>query len=273
MTYMRKLILQIGLAALVWLMALAPTPVSAAAAEMTPTVKAAFDKMVDGAEPSLGSRLSLVYKDLLTLGEQNKTWDQTIKTIHTENTQRLAQIREQLKHLDADKRSSLEQECKQTKAQYEPLFAAYTTLNRQIAVARLFKSKEVNAALRAQAEAMKLPLQVAHQEVKAKSDAVKAVKSSTAKTIKRVRATITETGSLQAELKAKRKAITSLNRSFTTAWKQVSPAVRKGNATATLGALTDAVSSSRQRNEQKQASYALETGIRDILQKAESQLK
>jgi hypothetical protein len=207
------------------------------------------------------------------LEEQDKTWDQSIKTIHTENAQQLAQIREQLKHLDADKRSQLEQEYKQTKAQYEPLYSAYTALNRQIALARLFKSKEVNAALRAQAEAMKLPLQAARLDVKAKSDAVKAVKSSTAKTIKRVRATIAETSSLQAELKAKRKAITSLNRSFTAAWRHVNPAVRKGDATATLGALTDAASNSRQRNEQKQASYALETEIRDILQKAESQLK
>jgi hypothetical protein len=270
---MRKLILRTGLAALVWLMALIPVHANAAATKMAPTVKSAFDKMAASAEPSLGSRLNLTYSELLSLEKQNVEWDYTIKSIHTDNAKRLADIREQLKHVDADKRSKLEQQYKQTKEQYEPLFASYTALNRQIAIARLFKSKEVNAALRAQADAMKLPLQAARQDVKAKSDALKAVKSAIAKTVKRVRATIAETKSPQAGLKAKRKSITALNRSYTAAWKRVSPAVRKGDSNGTLAALTDAVSISRQRNEQKQASYALETEIRDILQKAKSQLE
>jgi hypothetical protein len=88
-----------------------------------------------------------------------------------------------------------------------------------------------------------------------------------------VRSTIAETSSLQAELKAKRKSIAALNRSYTAAWKRVTPAVRKGDADGSLAALTDAVSSSRQRNEQKQSCYALETEIRDILQRAKTQLE
>lgn len=252
---------------------LAAVPVRAASVEMSSTVKAGFDKIVASADSSLASRLTATYQDLTTLQGQNEEWDQNNAKIHTENADRLSQFGKEMEQLDAEKRQKLEQQYKQAKEKYAPLFDSYSALNKQIMIARFFRSKEVNAALRAQADAMKIPLDLARRDSKAKLDAWNAAKSSAANTVKRVRQTIDETKPLQDQIKAKKKSITALNGQFTEAWKLFSPAVKKGDASAAMAALNGAVSSARQRNDEKEAIYALEVGIRDILQRAKSQLE
>jgi hypothetical protein len=261
----------------VWLFVLigllAGGQVKAASVEMAPTVKASFDKMAASADRSVASRLTSAYQDVLTLDERNRGWDQNVAAVHSENADRLSALSEQLKHLDADKRQQLEEDYRQAKQRYQPLFDTYKALNKQVAFARLFKSKEASVALRAQADAMKMPLDLARQEIKTKLDAWNGAKKSTADTVKRVRATIAETKPLQDQIKAKKKSITSMNQRFSEVWKSFSPAARKGDAAAALHALTGAVSAAQQRNDLKEGVYALEIGIRDILQRAKNQLE
>ncbi|WP_082053632.1 hypothetical protein [Gordoniibacillus kamchatkensis] len=267
---MRKLN-KVWLIVVLGLLVAAP-PVGAASVEMAPTVKAAFDKMVASADSSLASRMTLTYQDLATLQTQNEEWDRNNGAIHADNSERLSQFSKEMKQLDAEKRQKLELEYKQTREKYEPLFNSYSALNKQIVVAKFFKSKEVNAALRAQAEAMKIPVQLAREDIKAKLDAWNAAKQSTADTVKRVRQTLAETKPLQDQIKAKKKSVTSLNGRFSEAWKGFSPAVKKADASAAMNALTEAVSISRQRNDLKESIYALEVNIKDILQRAKRQL-
>ncbi|MFC0213250.1 hypothetical protein ACFFK0_12450 [Paenibacillus chartarius] len=251
----------------------AASSVSAASVEMSKTTQAGFDKMVASADSSLASRISQQYQDLLMLQQQNDQWDEKLTVINKENAAQLSQFSKDLKQLDADKQARLENEYKQAKERYQPLFDSYTAVNKQITFARWLKGKEAVELLRAQAAALKIPVQLARQDIKNKLDAWNAAKKATSQVAAKVKQTIAETKPLQDQIKAKKKSITSLNSQVKTAWKPFSPAVKKGDTTATLSSLSGVVSLTRQKNVQKEGIYALEIGIRDILQRAKAQMK
>ncbi|MBP1994052.1 hypothetical protein [Paenibacillus eucommiae] len=245
---------------------------TAAAIEFTAAVKTALDKTTAAANSATASKINTLYSELITLQTQDRSWDDKIKAIHYKNEEAIILLRKQIKLIDAEKLSKLEIQVNQTRERYKPLFALSTSINQQIKTAKSLKNKNLNTFLQAQATSIKIAVQLARQDIKAKESALKSAKDSTAKTIKRLRGMLAETDPIHVQIKAERSKITVPKKNISTEWKNFNQAIKKSNATSSLNSLTSLVTHSRQVNGYKQKIHTLELKIGDIIIAARAQL-
>lgn len=250
----------------------APTAITAASLELSASMKTALGKMTAAADSSLKGKINTLYSDLLNLQEQDQNWDARIKTLHYKNEETLIVLRRQIKQIDADKLNKLEIQVNQTRDRYKPLFALYTSLNKQIAAAKPLKNKVLNAMLRLQADSMKTVYQLARQDIRTKENALKAAKDSAAKTIKKIRETLADIDPINVQIKAERSATNTPRKRVSTEWINFKYAVKKSDAKSTLDSLTTLVPLSHQIVYQKQKIHTLEKKISDTILKAKAQI-
>ncbi|WP_147304128.1 hypothetical protein [Cohnella lupini] len=247
--------------------------VSAATVELTVPIKTSFDKTVAAAtDKQISAKLNLLYVDFGTLLKQDLTDEAKIKALHYRNEEDLIAVRKQIRDIDADKLSKLTLQVKSTKDRYKPLFEAYTSANKQITLARPFKNKTLNALLRAQADALKLSVQYAREDIKAKEAALSAAKTSTSLKIKKARESLSAIDPLNVQIRAHRSAAGLPRGSLSPVWTNFKYAIKKTEAKGTLDSLSTLVMLSRQIADKQQKIYALEVRIADIIVQTKTQI-
>ncbi|KIL37559.1 hypothetical protein SD71_02785 [Cohnella kolymensis] len=259
------------LAALVCLTSI-PAAMSAATVELTAPIKAAFDKTAASADGKTAAVMSSLYNALGIYQEEDRNWEGKIKALHYQNEQALIAVRKQIKEIDADKLKKLDTEVKQTRERYKPLFAGYTALNKQISASRKLKNKNLTAALSAQADVMKLAVQLARQDIDAKETALKTAKDSTARTIKTLRDALAAIDPLKVQITAQRSAASLPRKGLSPVWTNFKYAIKKTDAKRTFDSLETLVFLSRQIVQQQQKIHALETRISGIISKVKAQI-
>jgi hypothetical protein len=243
----------------------APTSMLAAPAQLSITAKSALEKVISNADANTANSLRLQYSTLLTSQEQEQVWDGKIKTMHYKNEEALIIVRKQIKLIDADKLIKLDTQVKQTKERYKPLFDSYTSLNKQIDVARILKNKELNSLLRSQADVMKIAVQLARQDIRNKEDMFKTAKDSMTKNAKKLRADLSDIDPIKVKIKSERSQMDKSKQRFTSEWKTLNSSVKKGDAKSILSSLTSLIATAKQVNEHKLTIYGYEDKINGIL--------
>lgn len=261
----------------VWLSALtllimAPTGASAATLEVTKTMKTSLDKMMTDPTSSQAEQIRSQYNELLSLQEQSVDWDSKTKALHAENGKTYSFLSKQLKEVDASKLDKLKADITKAKDQYQPLCNQYTSLNKQITLARLFQSKTLSSQLRAQAEALKFPIQLARMDIDRKEELYKDAKDNNAKTVKQIRSTLAGTESVNQQIKAKQTSMKSASSRITPVWNQFKEALKQKSNNQAYSSLAFVNSLFRQLNEEKQSVYQLEVKISEIYAAAKAQL-
>jgi hypothetical protein len=246
--------------------------VSAAAVELTMPVKSAFDATAAVADSQTAAKMNLLYRDLGVLLAQDRDSEVKIKALHYRNEEQLIALRKQIQVIDADKLNKLEAQVKQTRERYKPLFAMYTSLNQQITVARSMKNKTLNAVLRTKADAMRLAVQLARQEIKSEVAALQTAKAATNRKIQTARETLAAIDPLKVQVKSQRNAASLPRTSLSPVWTNFKHAIKKSEAKSTLDSLATLVMFTRQIAEQQQKIYALEGKITDILVKTKARI-
>lgn len=249
-----------------------PTVMNAATVELTASIKSAFDKTVESADGKTAPVMTSMYNALRIYQEEDRNWEAKIKAIHYQNAETLIAVSKQIRAVDADKLSKLTAEVQQTKDRYKPMFSLYTSLNKQISAARSAKNKNLSALLRAQADGMKLPLQLARQDIQAKEAALKVAKDATAKTVKTLRAKLAEIDPVKVQINAQRSAASLPRKGLSPVWTNFKYAIRKGDAKRAFDSLETLVYLSRQIVVQQQKIHALETKITGIIAKVKAEI-
>ncbi|MFC5469318.1 hypothetical protein ACFPPD_11350 [Cohnella suwonensis] len=248
------------------LAAAVPAPfASAAAVELTAPIKAAFDATVKAADAGNAAKLTRLYADLAALLAQDVALEARIKTAHFANEEAIGAARKRIRDIDADKLAKLDAQVKQAKERYRPLFDAYAGLNKQITAARLLKNKTLNSLLRTQADAMKLPVQLAREDIRAKTEAHQDAKATAARKIKSARDWLSAVEPLQTQIKAHRSAAGLPRSSRSPAWTNFKHASKKSEVRGTLDSLGMLTTLSRQIVERQQKILALEGKIAEIV--------
>lgn len=250
----------------------APTALLAASMEFTASIKTAWDKTLAKADLTMKAKLNVLYKDFTALQVQEQNTDEQINKIHYANEQAELALRKQIKLIDAAKLEQLENQVKATRDRYKPLFEMYSSVNQQITAARAFKDKNLNAFLRSQADSMKIAVQIARQDIKAKEEALKTAKTLTAKKMKTLRDILAGADPLEIEIRAQKSAISSTKKRASSSWTTFTQAVKKLEASSTYDSFSSVVSYTRQAAYQKQNIQTLENRISDIIAKAKKQL-
>ncbi|HEY0826987.1 MAG TPA: hypothetical protein VGE40_02740 [Bacilli bacterium] len=248
-----------------------PSTANAAYFELTAQVKTSFDKVKAAAESTQAGRMDVLYKDLLSIQQQDQQWDAKIPLLHYANEDTLIQLNKATRLIDADKISQLEAQVKQTRERYKPLFALYTSLNQQITAARTLKNKKLNSALRTQADGMKFTVQLARQDIRNKESLLKTAKGIKAKTVKKVHETLAGIATVKVQIKVERSAINLPKTQISLEWRNFNHALKQNDVHSTLHSMTSLLLLSRQIVEQKKRIYNLEVKVKDILLKAKSQ--
>ncbi|QYR21471.1 hypothetical protein KZ483_28070 [Paenibacillus sp. sptzw28] len=261
-----------GLLIVIMLAAAVPAAAAAAALELTPTAKSAYDKMLAAADPALSGQIRSLYNEHLDLQRQAAERDNRIQSLHKVNEETLTALRKQIKLIDTDKLNRLDQQAKQARERYKPLFALYTSLNQQIAAAKPLKNKELNAVLRMQADSVQSAIQLARADIRLKEAALKTAKESAAKTIKLIRGTLAEIDPVKARIKAEKSSVSSIQKSVSPVWKGFTQAVKKNDVKGACNMLASVVSQSRQIVVLKQRVHTLESKISEIINKAKAQI-
>ena len=266
----RKVIAMLLFACFAW--SLAPAATHAAAIELTVPVKADFDKTVAAAESSDAAKLKQLYPSLQTLLAEDAQWETQIKAQHYANEEALASVRKAIRDIDAAKLGKLQTEVAQLKAKYKPLFDDYTALNKQITVARKLGNKTLNAALKLQADAMKISTQLARESIRAKEATLKSAKTAAASKIKAARDTLAETDKLKTQIKAYKNAAALPRKSRSPVWTDFKYAIKKQDGRSAANALSTLVELSKQISEKQRQTLDAEKKIAAVIAKKKAQI-
>jgi hypothetical protein len=245
--------------------ALPAAPISAATVELTVPVKLSFDKAVTAADKQTADKLTSLYGELGTLLKQDKDAEATIKALHYRNEEATIALRKQIRLIDSDKLSKLTAQVRTTKERYQPLFDAYASANKQIAIAKPLKNKTLNALLRTQADALKLSVQYAREDIRSKEAALASAKKATSSTIAAARDSLSAIDPVKVQIKAQRSAASLPRGSLSPVWTNFKYAIKKSETKGTLDSLSTLVMLSRQIVEQQRKIYALEEKIASVI--------
>jgi len=248
------------------------TAAEAASYELSATVKRSFDTMSAAAGGTLKTKLNKQYDDWLALQQKDRGRDAEIKELHRANSETLKLVRRQIMQIDAGQNARLKQQVDDTKARYKPLLDMYTSVNKQIAAAKPLQIKTLNTMLRLQADSLRIPVQLAKQDIKAKESALKTAKSGTTDKQRKVRETLKEIDPLQEKMKAEKSAASEAKKLLEAEWKAFAPLVKQGDADSSTKSLAVLLSRLNQIVDRKTNQYDLEKRISAVIAKARKQL-
>lgn len=244
---------------------------AAASMQWSPTQQQAVDRAT-ASDGVLRSQLSSLYRTFTDVQEQLRQSDLNINAQHYKNEETKSGLTKQVKMIDADKIAKLEAAAKQAKDKYKPLFSMYTSINQQVKTANKLKNKQLSSALKAQADTMKVAVQIAKADIKNKEQALSAAKTKRTAAQKKIRGIMAQADPLRIRIKAEKSTASSLNKNVSPLWRNVTQAVKGGNGKQVYNALNTLVSQLRQIQERKQRILSLENQIGGILQSAKTQL-
>lgn len=257
---------------LLMLAASTAAPAYAAAPALTATQKTAYDLTVSGADTAMADKLSQQHRDFETLQTAEREWEQRISDLHYGSEEAAMLLRKKIGQIDAAKLAKLKQTHEQTKAQHQKLFDLYKSVNMQLEAARKLKNKTLTSMLKAQADGLKIPVQLARMDIKNKGDAYSAAKQTASDKMKKIRGTLSGISPLQVQIKAAKSVLSAPKESRRTVWKSFTQSLTKRDAKSAAGFLASVNVLSRQLIDQMQKIHALEKRVADVIRTAETQL-
>jgi len=246
-------------------------PVSAASVELTAALQASVDKTASSAEAQTAAKLRSSYADLGVQLKADQEADAKIKALKYRNDEAVLLVRKQIREIDSAKVSELARKVEEAKKRYQPLFDSYAALNKQLSVAKSLKNKTLRSVLSLQADAMKLTVQLAREEIKVKDTAYKTAKDSASGKIKAARDTLATIEPLKVQIKAQRSSLSQMRTSLSPVWANFKYALKKNDAGSAHNALASLVATVKQIVAQQNKIYSLEVKIADIIAKVKSQ--
>ncbi|TMV45671.1 hypothetical protein FE783_28735 [Paenibacillus mesophilus] len=250
-----------------WIAAFASAAANAASYELSASQKTAFDKLA-GSDP----RLDAQYAELIGLQQQDKDWEVWTKAAGSRNDEALSDLRRDVAAIDSALLDKLKAEMEQTKERYKPILDSYTALNKQISAAKSLPGKELTSFLRMRADSMKILVQLAKLEIKAKEAAYRTAKDSATAKQKKVRAAMADIDPLEAAIKAEKSSTGAVKKRFADNWKAFTPLVKKGEAHSLSATLDNLLADFRLVVVHKQNLYNLEIQISGAIETAKAQL-
>ncbi|WEK54755.1 MAG: hypothetical protein P0Y55_01355 [Candidatus Cohnella colombiensis] len=251
---------------------LSPLSTNAASIELTTAIKTSFDATVSAADGKTSDKLKPLYTELTTLLAQDLDLESQIKTLHYRSEETLISLRKAISNVGKDKQKKLEQQVTDAKAKYKPLFNNYTLLKKQLATAKAVKNKTLTSVLNVQAEAMKLLVTLAKNEIKQLEANLKKAKSENSAVVKGLRVMLAEIDPIKVQIKSQRSAAGLPRKSQPTVWSNFKYAIKNTEPKSTLDALSTLVTLTQQINTKQKKILELENKINDIIVKTKTEL-
>lgn len=245
---------------------------AASTARLSKSAISTVEKISQGAEPSLRSKLNEQVKQIETLEARDLNLNEEIGTLHGSNGQKLASVQAQLKQLNSGKLEGLEKQVRDTKARYKPLFDLHGSLNKQLSAARKLKNKTLKSALQNQLDVVKVSAQLAREEIRAKEEALSAAKEAKTKTAKQVRSILEEVAVNQARINTEKKAAADTGKQIAAESKKLTASLKKKDAASLLTNLSAMSSLSQQLLNRKSRIIDMEKKIGTVIDKASALL-
>lgn len=252
------------------------TPYGSAGASptlLTASVGDSLEATAAAADTSAKSALRSRYRELTALSAEYDSREQQIRTLHESNAQALIAVRKDISAIDQAKVARLTAELASLKQRRQPLFDQYSALNKRISLLKGLKDKTLNAVLKAQAEAMKLLVQAAREEIRGKEAELKGAKETRSRKIAAARKTLAGIESPQASIATKKSVASALNKRLAADYSDFKAAVRKQNAALANQSLASLLSGYKQVAAGKLSIVELEQKIADVIALTAKQVK
>lgn len=164
----------------------------AAGFELSITGKKMLDQTVSSSGTTMSSELRKQESRLKTLQQQDQSLDQQIRAIYYANKELETRLLERLRQHEAAQIEILTQDVANTKKRYEPLFALYSSLNKELTLVRKLKNKNLTAAVESQVDSTKVAVTLAKEEIKRKQDKLTGAKKARDAEVKKVRTALAQ---------------------------------------------------------------------------------
>lgn len=253
------------LLALLAFLLLVPGAASAASVSLSQTAKAALDKHIASAPATTKDKLSAESASLQSYQRQEASLDDQYSTLHSNNAKALDTLNKRIKLIDAEKLNRMANELNATRADYEPLFALYTTINKRVADARKWKLKELSSILSRQAEALKPAVQLARADIRIQQEALAAAKAAAAKKIKTLKTSLTAIDPQHAQTRVALASVSGTKKSIPGVVKTLNACVKSGSYGGSLQSLTTLAALSKNIVDQKSRVIGHENRITAII--------
>ncbi|MCG7377690.1 hypothetical protein MH215_11865 [Paenibacillus sp. ACRSA] len=238
-----------------------PATIEAAGIELGVTAQKAWNNVLNKADRQTKASLQRGFENVGSLEGQGKSWEQKTKALHTANMAELKRLQASIRQTDEKKISSLTQSLERAQARYEPLFALYTAVNKQLDAARATKNKEWTAVVRAQADTLKPAVQLAREEIRMKRSELAEARKRKNTEIKRLRGLLSGADSVKKQIQTAKKQVSLTKERYSNALKQFKQSLKQAQPTRVLSSLNQLVSATEKWTSTKQHVYTLEQKV------------
>ncbi|MBD8838563.1 hypothetical protein IFU39_12130 [Paenibacillus sp. CFBP 13594] len=235
--------------------------VEAAGIDLGVTAQKAWDSVLNKADAQTKLTLKQAYEKVGNWKAQEQAWEQKIKTLHAANTAELERLRVEIRQTDDAKVAALAEKVKQTQARYEPLFALYSSVNRQLNAAKAIKNKEWSAAIRTQAETLKPVVKLAREDIRIKKKELAEARKRKSAEIKRLRAMLAGADSAKKQIQTAKKQATLAKERYSNALQQFKQNTKQGQTSRVLSSLNTLASAAEKWTGTKQNIHTLEQKV------------
>jgi hypothetical protein len=245
---------------------------AASAAEFSPSVRKAYDKVVGSAAGTLQSELKAQDERLQAMQEQDRKLDADITGIHRTNEELLKSIQARTKTAEQERIAKLSQTVTETKAKYKPLFTLQTALNTQLTAAKKLKNKTLTAALEDQIDTVKAAALLAREDIRYKESLYTKGKADKNKKSKEIRTILEDIDGIKDRVQTAKSTSVQTGKQITSGLKSLASIAKQGDGQRTLTSVSSLVALTDQLLNQKSAVISLENKVRSVLDKAEAAL-
>lgn len=246
--------------------------VEAAGIDLGVTAQKAWDSVLNKADAQTKLTLKQTYEKVGNWKAQEQAWEQKIKTLHAANTAELERLRVVIRQTDDAKIAALSEKVKQTQARYEPLFALYSSVNRQLDAAKAIKNKEWSAAIRTQAETLKPVVQLAREDIRIKKKELAEARKRKSTEIKRLRAMLAGADSAKKQIQTAKKQATLAKERYSGALQQFKQNTKQGQTSRVLSSLNTLASAAEKWAGTKQHIHTLEQKVSTTYMKVRQEI-
>ncbi|MGQ8870763.1 hypothetical protein [Paenibacillus sp. TSA_86.1] len=241
--------------------------------ELNVTAQKAWNTVLNKADAQTKRSLQQSYESAGQWKSQKEMWEQKIKQLHTTNATELVKLRKAISGTDAAKLAALQKNLEHTQAQYEPLFRLYSSLNKQLSVAKGLHSKEWSAAIRTQAEAMKPLVQLAREDIRTRKANLAEARKRKNTEVKRLRTMLNGTNAVKKQIQTAKKQVSLSRERYMNALRNFKQILKKGEPARALSALNSLISSAEKWSVATQNIHTLEGKVSVIYVKVSQEIR
>lgn len=261
-----------GLSVLLLCSLIAAASAYAADPTLTANQKKAFDKMLAAADSATAAKLKQQYGEFESLLKAGGDWNQKIDRLHKANSDKEASLRKRIGQIDAAKLAKLKQAYEQAKTRYQQLNGLYRSAKQQLAIAKKSKNLFLTGIFQAQADSLKLTVELARQDRKNKESVYRTASRAAQIKMKKIRGVLSGIDPIQVQIRAAKSALKAPKNSRSEVWGSFKKTLTKQDAATAARLLATVNGLTRQLIERQQQIYAWENKIDGLNHSAESQL-